>query len=63
MADGGDRERGAVQDADCGIAQAVDALGVQIVFDTLPSTRYTASYENRLISPAWGLMTCSERLD
>ncbi len=33
MADGGDCERGAVQNADCGIAQAVDAFDMQIVFE------------------------------
>jgi hypothetical protein len=33
LSNGADRERGAVQDADCGIAQALDASGMQTVFE------------------------------
>jgi hypothetical protein len=33
MSNGADRKRGAVQHADCGIAQAFDAFGMQIVFE------------------------------
>ena len=33
MSDSRNRERGAVQDADRGIAQAVDAFGMQVVFE------------------------------